>query len=372
LNEISKSADNEELTVRRSFRYIKKDTLLYIVMVVVLIVFAGTREYVGIDYVSYFKEYERFKLSNIDFASIFGSISETYKQEPTLYLIYWLCNSFNAVIFIFACISLIPKAFLMKKYLAYPAVGIFIYFMDFFLGCDMGLVRQCAAMSVVMLSFVHIKNKNLKAFVVCIIIAFLFHRSALLFAPAYLVNVIKISPKKAAVIVTFSLIFVRIDLTRIINNVLVFMPDVLLGKYASRVFETQELNFGITTFYRIILFWIFSYFVDLINKNKEIDDSQEQVINLSYKILFLGTCFFYIFRSIYSISGRGMYYYFMFEALLTPALLSTIKTSKLRLQYFLVFIALYSVLFFATLYNYSSLTYNGYSAPYMPYESFLF
>lgn len=346
--------------------------LHFILLVLILLLISGTRYYVGTDYMSYLGEYERTRFSLSKIENIFQIFLLDYPQEPTLYIIYWLSNTFNYAILFYAIISIVPKAIVLKKNVGYPIMGMFIYFLDFYLGCDMGVIRQCAAMSVILWSFTYIKRKNIKGYIICIIIAFLFHKSALLFAPAYLVNYFDLSPKKMSLIATISVAFSKIDFSSIINSVLEYIPDFLLGKYALRTFEMESVNFGITTLYRIVLFWIFSFIIAKILNSNVLNNDNKRVVYISYKIMFLGTCGFYIFRSVYSISGRGMYYYFIFEIILISLLLMSLKSAKERLLFFALSSILYSILYFSTLINYSNITYNGYSAPYFPYTSFLF
>jgi hypothetical protein len=103
----------------------------------------------------------------------------------------------------------------------------------------------------------------------------------------------------------------------------------------------------------------------------EYRQNQILIAEVSYKILFIGTCGFYMFRSLYTLSGRGMYYYTCFEALLAPNLIGLIERWNHRVIVFLIIIAIYSVLFFSTLKGYVHITSNYFSYPYVPFKSFL-
>lgn len=362
-------------TPRRSLRYIRVSTLFFLVVFLFMLFLAGTREMVGIDYASYSRLFQSAsKINGIsDIVNIFKGGTN---NEITLYIIMGICTSINSVIFIYALFSLIPKAIIFRKYLAYPCFGMLIYYLVYFLGCDMGVIRQCVAMSFVLLSIIFIKNRNWKLYIICIIIAILFHRSALLFAPAYFVVRIKISPRLAAVIATITLFFNGIDWSGIVNTALSYLPVSIFGKLAGKTYEIERVGIGLTTMYRLILFWMFSFILYKVKSKQEAEDVGNEQGHLEfaemlYNIVFVGTCGFYLFRSLYAIGGRGMYYYTCFECLLVPCLL-TMVSKKNRSFVFIIVVAMYSLLFFSTLNGYSKITYNGYSYPYIPFNSFLF
>lgn len=240
----------------------------------------------------------------------------------------------------------------------------------------MGVIRQCAAMSFVLLSIIFIKNRNWKLYIVCIIIAILFHRSALLFAPAYFIVRLKISPRLAAIIATITLFLTDVDWSNIVNTALSYLPVSIFGKLAGKTYEIESIGIGLKTMYRLILFWIFSFIMHKVKSKQEaeVTDEENEKIKFSemlYNIVFIGTCGFYLFRSLYAIGGRGMFYYTSFECMLVPSLIAMVS-KKNRSFVFIMIIAIYSILFFSTLNGYSKITYNGYSYPYVPFKSFLF
>jgi hypothetical protein len=361
---------------RKEIGYVKISSVCFLTIILLLLFMAGTREQVGIDYASYERLFNYVdRLKNI--RDIIKLLSTRLENEISIYLIMGFCSSINLVIFVYAAIALSLKGFILGKYSSYPCVGILVYYLVYFMGCDMGIIRQCVAMSVLLISVCFIKEKNLKGYVICVFVAFLFHRTSLLFAPAYLVNYIKVRPKILALIATICILFSGIDFSSGINFMLNYLPNSILGKLSTRVYSSSGTIVGLTTLYRITLFWIYSFLLYKIKKDNtklmcdEYRQNQILIAEVSYKILFIGTCGFYMFRSLYTLSGRGMYYYTCFEALLAPNLIGLIERWNHRVIVFLIIIAIYSVLFFSTLKGYVHITSNYFSYPYVPFKSFL-
>lgn len=348
-------------------------TLLLIFCAVILLFFAGTRYQLGIDYASYLSVYEETSSFSSDWSWIKTFSSLELKNEFTVYIVFWLSSSFNIAILLFSIISIIPKTIVLNRNTSYPVVGLFVYFLMFFLGCDMGVIRQCAAMTFIFASYRALTDGNLKKFLLFIMIAFCWHRTSIVFFPAFFLSKINLKPFYAAIIATMCIPFAFFDMTGLINHIIQLMPDVLAGKYAVRTFKFESYNMSISSLYRIAIFWITSYLVWKYVTNSKSKDIQENSLLLNaYSIVFFGTCGFYLLRSIYAISGRGMYYYFIFDAALISNLLSKIEKNENRYAFFLLFVALYSVRFFSTLNGYANLAPNGFSLPYLPYRSFLF
>ncbi|NBH71712.1 EpsG family protein [Clostridiaceae bacterium] len=348
-------------------------TVLLVFCAVILLLFAGTRYQLGIDYVSYRNIYEQTKLfsSDWDWIKTFSSLG--LKNEITLYVIFALSSSFNIAILLFSIISIIPKTIVLNHNASYPVVGLFVYFLLFFLGCDMGVIRQCAAMAFIFASYRPLAEGNFKKFLLFIVIAFFWHRTSIVFFPAFFLSKIKLRPFAAAIAATLCIPFAFFDMTSIMNLIIRLMPDVLAGKYAVRTFEFASYNMGISSLYRIAIFWIVSYLVwKYVTNSKSKDIREDSLVLKAYTIVFFGTCGFYLLRSIYAISGRGMYYYFIFDTVLISNLLSKIKKNENRYIFFLLFVALYSARFFSTLNGYVNFAPNSFNLPYLPYKSFLF
>jgi len=148
----------------------------------------GTRYYVGVDYSEYLAMYEEWDPStsfsgNADYG-IFSRI------EIGFMAIIALCSKLHCAPYIyfsvisFIQISLIYWAFKDKKeVLAYSILALFLtgYAMTYF---QNGL-RQYLAISFFVLSLKYIVQQNAFKYILCICIACLFHKSALILIPVY-------------------------------------------------------------------------------------------------------------------------------------------------------------------------------------------
>ena len=160
-----------------------------------VILFYGFREYVGNDYQTYLSYYKYFR-SNISIKTI----TQTY-MEPG----YVILNVIADVLFednygIFLVTGIVLFGFLymvlykMKKQISMP-MAIFIYFMTCYSFACNG-VRQSLAAILVLYAYTYMKERRLWKFLCCIIMASLFHTSAILCSVFYLLVIIRPQAQK--------------------------------------------------------------------------------------------------------------------------------------------------------------------------------
>lgn len=151
------------------------------------ILLAGLRYNVGLDYLTYLNAYADI-INPLDV----NRYSATPGLEYTFYLITYIANilfaSPIAVFFVYSVITLVAyyKALVLLKP-KYIAPGLFLYYSIFYLN-SFNIMRQGAAISIGSLALVYyVKGDKLKA-VIYILIASLFHISALLLLAYILVG----------------------------------------------------------------------------------------------------------------------------------------------------------------------------------------
>lgn len=104
-------------------------------------------------------------------------------------------NNFNLVLLVYAVIFVVPVSIMIykespKMFLSY----IILLSMGFF-SFSMNGIRQGLAMSFVILSFPYLRDRKLWKFIACVIIASLFHKTALIFLGAYWLAFIPLNKK---------------------------------------------------------------------------------------------------------------------------------------------------------------------------------
>lgn len=158
--------------------------LLTIIGLLIPILISGLRYYVGTDYESYVGIYNKY--FNYSFINFFESKTEF------LFLIIVkiasLFNNFQVMFFIIAFFTVIITYKAIFNYKEKFSLGFmfFIYLFMYFTN-SFNWIRQALAIAIVLYSYKFIFEKNWKKFTLAIIIASLFHVSALLFWPFYFV-----------------------------------------------------------------------------------------------------------------------------------------------------------------------------------------
>ena len=146
----------------------------------ILLIFVGCRYYVGTDYESYIDLYNT--IATLDFSELY-LVNMEIGPKLLFKLIYILFDNQYFIFIGLAFLSLYPLYKSNKlydyKYLGYSILTYCFMFLPF----SMNGMRQGVAMSFLVLSFVYLfKDKKINSLIV-FIIAFLFHKSAILILP---------------------------------------------------------------------------------------------------------------------------------------------------------------------------------------------
>lgn len=177
--------------------------------------------------------------------------------------------------------------------------------------------RQMLAIAITFYGFKYLKNRDLKKYIVIILIAFSIHKSAIIMLPCYWLGNLKLHRK--------SIIFY------IIVSIFVYLlydsfESVILNtsygqKYlASSYYNVVEGSSMINLFFRMTLF-IFCYY--LINRRKENTYDTNLLQNLCFAcvVLQIMTIKSYVF-------GRMTTYFFVYFILLVPKAIKSIRVNR--------------------------------------------
>lgn len=114
---------------------------------------------------------------------LLSSISKTISSSPQFYLYF---------------IGGISMFFIFKslwKYSPLPVLGLFIYVARFMMGRDMNQMRAGVAIGIVILATIYCTEQKFWKYLLAIVIAYFFHRSAVVALPLYFMNKINITKK---------------------------------------------------------------------------------------------------------------------------------------------------------------------------------
>lgn len=186
--------------------YCKHKNKIFLVLSFIVPMFIGGFRYmVGTDYISYLFMYNNNIKVNIAFDFI-AKIASHFGGATALFFIY----NFLTLFFIFLGLKNLDKD---SKPMAY-----FCYLFTFYT-TSFNIVRQSAAIAIIFYSYKFIINKDLKKWMFFVLLASLFHSSALICLPFYfIINAKKKSYKFLIFILTLIISFKYIDIINLLSG----------------------------------------------------------------------------------------------------------------------------------------------------------
>ena len=156
---------------------------------IVLIAFRGST--VGIDTAAYGREFYMF-----DFSSLTDS---RYSSERGFMLLNVLLKEagfdFWVLTLLEALVVMLPATYLIRKYSKNPYLSFFYFIaMDYFCFSLTGM-RQAFALGITMIAFEFAQRKKFIPFVLLVLLAMVFHKTAMVFLPVYFISRISLKKK---------------------------------------------------------------------------------------------------------------------------------------------------------------------------------
>lgn len=187
--------------------------------IAILIFFVGLRDFGGTDFAAYEEYFYNptkgfFEIGFYYYTKFFNIILKNYKE------------------YIFA--SAIITNLMLYRYLKnfrYPLVILGIYIGRRYIWHDFVLLRQNFAILIFALSLKWIENKNFKKYLIYILIATLFHSSAIILLPIYFINRVKT---------------LKLDLKKIITLITIYFLSTLIINYLEKIVEILTHYFKIS------------------------------------------------------------------------------------------------------------------------------
>ncbi|MGG7161201.1 EpsG family protein [Clostridium baratii] len=302
--------------------YIKKENLkfVYIAFGVFITLFTATRDNIGgSDYFVY-KDYFNnitniFNLQGYDY---FIKYEIGYKYLNAL--IKCFTNNYIWLFFIIAMITIPIILKLNYQYCKYPFFTMAFYMYKTFFYTNFIAMRQSIALTIFIVAFKYIINGDFKKYAFSIIIASLFHSSAIVLLPLYFVRKIKFYKLSFIQIILIGgiiLIFSNsiIDILEVLLKLFGFSQNIIIK--ISNIKSSVGINLHV--FEMIFIYFIFRKTYKINNKKDEV------VINI-----FILYCILTIAFSMQVIFIRiAMYFYFIIMIFISRSL-ENIKDLKYK------------------------------------------
>lgn len=229
------------------------------------------------------------------------------------YIISLISGNEQAFVAIISVITLIPIGVIIYRYskmpfLSYIVLISFNYYAFLFSG-----LRQGIAYSLVLLSYIFIKESKPFKFIVLVLLTSLFHKSALIFLPAYFIYRIKLTKRRILVYV-------------FINSLIYMLRKPIMSFFINNFYDTFSivesssytwLALSIT----IVVLAGFTY--------RRILEQSPDSVGL-YSLLLIGISLM-LFASVVNNIMRVADYYYIFIILFIPEVLYVLKKNRLIL-----------------------------------------
>lgn len=194
------------------FKLEKKQSVFVWIAGILIVIAVGLRINVGADYPVY-----KMLFSGFAIYTDYGDVLDKALFRQNTEEIEWIFVLLNKIIFDFgypfyivtlvmALITVSLKFTAIYKNVAYPTLALLFYFMPIMFFEDSGQMRQGLGIAVCVASFKFIKDRNLFMFLVCMYIALGFHKTSIIFLPAYWIVKIPLNSKRIFWILVISVL----------------------------------------------------------------------------------------------------------------------------------------------------------------------
>lgn len=307
----------------------KKSSLSVWLVAIIMIVLAGLRGNVGADYPVYRSFYNLY-FPTIDYSELIDKML-LRKNDLEIEWMYVMLNKFvfafggpfQTFTIVSACISIGIKLWTFRKDSAYPVFSALILIIPGYFIADSGHMRQALGMSVCILSYQFIKERKLGWFLLCLYVAYGFHKSAIIFMPAYWLVTIPMNSKRIFYVVIACIILSPFQIYNLFAGFLgsLNLQDVSNGYNGYIGYEDKASSFMDGTM-------ILNAFL-LVMYDKE---ACQRVWYYEYirNIMVMGVCLYFIFRDNPVFSTRLVGVYVGFGALLIPNIIYGMEKVNMR------------------------------------------
>lgn len=312
--------------------------IIFVLLFILLVLIGGTRE-VGFDYMQY--------------RYIYNSVSLSYRYYADSTIEWGYCFllslsksldfSFELFLVLLTAFLVFSRFYFFKKISPYPVLSLLVYFPTMFLVSDMGQIRNAVAYSIIMFAYIEYIQGRKRNFWIMVVSACIFHNSAYILIPVFIVLsfIHRFSIKWAIVIFCLLLPFMIIDFRSYFSLVLVYMPSALADKFNSYIVDTDYFGkqIGLNLSFLLRVFLVVCLFV-----YRNVGEKKYQYYNFILNCYLTGLYIFMLFNSVQEFAIRFSNYLRMWDFIIFPLLvyLSRNSLQKKTMYLFTTFYAIWS------------------------------
>lgn len=308
-------------------------TLIYVIFTIL----SGIRYDVGTDYNTYI-------MHQIPDALNHYVYSTGYKVEPLYRGLIYIGNFLGSAQWVFVFTHIIFMYFVLqyiKQQSRDYVFSIFIFVFSTFYSFSLNGMRQAIATSVFLFAIKYIYRRQYKRYFLFIIIAILFHKSAIIYIPFYFLNRINLTKKTHFFLITIISVILAFNSKYAYNFAYKFS---LKYHFYTKFFNSRYSDgLQVNTMYisMLLLNLIILYLFYLFGKNQK-DNDLATVVNYNIHLVSL------MFSAIaFSIPGafRVFYFFIPVQMVFVPNIIVEIKNDTIKLIVKLLLMLVYIFIF---------------------------
>lgn len=291
---------------------------------------------------------------------------KTYGDFEFLYNVFVYCtklffNFYTPFLLIHACVIYSIYLYSIRKYTIYPFIALLFLYVSM-IGL-LGSNRQNLALALCFMSINFIVKKKYLTFLIIVLIAFGFHKTAIIFLPVVFLNQ-SINFKLLALFLFF---FALISFTPLVFKLFEtvtqsILPSLFADKSVSYLLKNDEIsNTLVGTIFGLIRKAL-PLFILVVFKRELCENKFYTIILNLTAISFV--LYFIFNNNLQFLVGRLTIYFSIFECVTFSWLFVVIKKARFRIAYILLFFSYTVIIFFRSIAVYPEL--------FIPYKSIFF
>lgn len=326
--------------------YSKKNRFLLWIAGIGLIILGGLRNWVGADYPVYKSMYD-YWLQIAPLQDVVDKLlfRDSKQEIEALYIIlnkivFAFSVPFHILTLIVAIIIVGLKMFVHSKNSPYPVFSLLLIFIPVFFTTDSGQMRQGLAMAVCYFSYEYIKKRNIWMFLLMVYLAMQFHKSAVVFIPAYWIATIPLNSMKITILILTSIVLSPLKLYQAVPGLIDSLtPQDVAAGYTGYIDYADKAS----TFMDLMMLMYATFIVTYDKQACSKVWYYEYVRN----IVVFGICLYFIFRSNPVFATRLIGMYTTFSVIVIPSIVYSLSgnNKKMTHLYFVVFMVFYYFVF---------------------------
>lgn len=245
---------------------------------------------------------------DVDSYSDFDVISRLTKTEPLFESLYYLFDTPDNVRMISSLICVVIMGYLFKNYSPSLFISLYLLLTNFVLMYMMGVLRQAIALTIVIGSW-HLSLTNKKKYTINVIIASLFHNSAIIALLFMFLPKNRLFSKKELFIISLISLSIFLAFIQLVNYMAGSVIDISgkLNHYNAYDLETKpSLSLFILRLFMVSLFYFY-----------KVDNKNSILVNIYTLSIFMSLAF----SASSTIGGRLVAYFDISGILVIPMML---------------------------------------------------